>query len=166
MCVTRLILNQIMTNKESDFHDHPLVMVNQQRPYTCDGCKTEGIGLRYRCERCNYDLHHQCMFSSPKLKFQGNQYRFLEKPLPGPNCTRANYCIDCRNCDACGKNVKGFVYHCSDTGWDLHPRCAKLDCKISIGDVTFWLEKQGPSTCAWCNKRLLKGLLLKLLFLI
>ncbi|XP_021773905.1 uncharacterized protein LOC110737861 [Chenopodium quinoa] len=136
--------------------EHPLVAVNRQGAYTCDGCKMEGMGLRYRCEGCNYDLHQECMFAPPKLKIQEHKYRFLERPLPGPNCTRVD-CTKCRSCDACGMAVKGFVYHCSKTGWDFHPRCAKLESKISIGDVTFWFEKQGPSSCAWCKRKLLNG---------
>lgn len=136
---------------------HTLERVNYEGLYACDGCRMDGTGPRYRCDRCNYDLHHECMFAPPKITFQGQKCQFLERPLPGANCTRVN-CTKCiRRCDACGMKIKGFMYHCSKSGLDFHPRCAKLESKISVGDVTFWLEKQGPSGCAWCKKKLLGG---------
>lgn len=137
--------------------EHPLEMVNHQESYTCDGCKMEGTGPRYRCERCNYDLHHECMFAPSKLKFQAHTCKFYESPLPAANCTKVN-CTKCiRSCDACGLTIKGFVYHYSEKGWDFHPRCAKLENKIQVGNVTFWLKKQGPCSCAWCKKKLPRG---------
>ncbi|KAK0592559.1 hypothetical protein LWI29_021255 [Acer saccharum] len=38
-------------------------------------------------------------------------FKFLLRP-PGQ---------DERWCDGCGKPMRGFVYHCKEEGWDLHP---------------------------------------------
>lgn len=135
---------------------HPLVMVDGERRYKCDGCKMYGIGKRYTCKRCDFDLHPKCMFPSNTITIQGQECHFHEKPPIGIHCTKAN-CTKCRTCDACGMTIMGFVYHCPNTDWDFHPTCVKLENKISIEDVTFSPQKQGLSNCAWCKRRLLKG---------
>ncbi|XP_021753568.1 uncharacterized protein LOC110718939 [Chenopodium quinoa] len=56
----------------------------------------------------------------------------------------------------------GFVYHCPKTDWDFHPTCVNLETEIKIEDVTFRLEKQGSSSCAWCKRKLVKGAVKKI----
>ncbi|RDX62659.1 hypothetical protein CR513_58985, partial [Mucuna pruriens] len=60
-----------------------------------------------------------------------------------------------RYCDACGKDVMGFVYHCSRTGYDLHPCCLNLKDTISDeeGCVTLELSHKVPSKCLKCKHR-------------
>lgn len=135
--------------------EHPLQKVNYQNEYTCDGCKMKGTRERYRCEKCDFDLHIDCV-TCPNITVQGQNCQFLEKPRLGIHCKKVD-CTECRSCDACGMTIKGFVYHCRTTDWDFHPRCAKLEDQITIDDVMFRLEKQQPSSCAWCNKKRLKG---------
>jgi hypothetical protein len=54
-------------------HEHELELKNYQKPYKCDGCKAHGYGSRYRCELCDFDLHEECMFTSPKLTMSSSR---------------------------------------------------------------------------------------------
>ncbi|QCD89537.1 uncharacterized protein LOC114166311 [Vigna unguiculata] len=118
--------------------------------YKCSGCKEMGFGSSYECENddCNYILHEDCAnaVSNAVHRFlPESKFEFLEKPPGYP-----------RYCDACGKDVVGFVYHCSHTGHDLHPRCLNLKDRISDeeGLVTLELCKMMvPSKCVKCNHR-------------
>ncbi|XP_021773235.1 uncharacterized protein LOC110737163 [Chenopodium quinoa] len=56
----------------------------------------------------------------------------------------------------------GFVYHSYETDRDFHPTCVNLENEIKIEDVTFRLEKQGTSSCAWCKRKLVKGAVKKI----
>ncbi|EYU30503.1 hypothetical protein MIMGU_mgv1a021613mg, partial [Erythranthe guttata] len=40
-----------------------------------------------------------------------------------------------RYCNACAKDVVGFVYHCNSCGFDLHPCCAKLSMVLDDGEM-------------------------------
>lgn len=146
--------------------DHPLEKANCRSSYTCDGCKMEGMGERYQCKVCNLSLHPECMSASPKLTIQGQECQFLESPPPKKcsrgraNCSKSKKvcCTEGRSCDACGMTVKGFVYHCPNTDWDFHPRCAQLKDEIVIEDDTFFLKKQGSTTrCGLCQKKVPRG---------
>ncbi|XP_044460460.1 uncharacterized protein LOC123192056 [Mangifera indica] len=131
--------------------DHELQLKCFEKPYTCDGCKQRGIGSRYRCDLCNFELHEECMFASPTAHhdfFKNSDFKFLYQP-PGQEYFREDY----RYCDACGQTVKGFVYHNEKNGWDLHPCCQKLPCKVPIDGVRFELCKKVLSKCHWCNKK-------------
>ncbi|KAK1550947.1 hypothetical protein Q3G72_027461 [Acer saccharum] len=64
---------------------------------------------------------------------------------------------DERYCDGCGKPVKGFVYHCKEKGWDLHPSCMNLPNKLKVDCVKFKLRDKVLKKCLWCNRRRLEG---------
>ncbi|KAK1571947.1 hypothetical protein Q3G72_025294 [Acer saccharum] len=132
-------------------HQHrELVLKSYKKPYTCDGCKEPGIGSRHRCEDCDYDLHKDCMFYKSTTRhdfFPNSTFKFLLQP-PG---TRE------RCCDGCGKPVRGFVYHCKEKGWDLHPCCMNLPNKLKVDDVKFNLRDKVSKKCFWCNRRRLEG---------
>ncbi|KAK9283318.1 hypothetical protein L1049_011557 [Liquidambar formosana] len=130
--------------------EHELERKNYQKPYTCDGCKQKGFGARYRCELCNYDLHEDCMFPTLTTThefFKGCTFKFIDHP---PREWTTSYC------DACGKEINGFVYHCETKGWDLHPCCHNLKNKLSIDGTKFRLRDEVSSKCIWCNKRRLE----------
>lgn len=131
-------------------HPHPLHLKPPGTPYRCSGCRELGFGSSYCCENswCEYILHEECanvVSSVPHRFFPKSYFEFYEK-APG---NRARYC------DACGKDVKGFVYHCSNTGNDLHPRCLNLKDTISDEDgcVTLKLCQEVPSKCVKCKHR-------------
>ncbi|KAJ0046322.1 hypothetical protein Pint_06302 [Pistacia integerrima] len=135
--------------------DHELELKSYEKPYTCDGCKEPGFGSRYRCELCNFDLHKDCMFASPNTHhdfFRNSTLKFLFQPPENCSCEEGR-----RYCDACGKPIKGFVYHDEKKGWDLHPCCRNLPSKLPVDDVKFDLCDKVLSKCLWCNKKKREG---------
>lgn len=139
--------------------DHELKLKNYKKPYKCDGCKEQGFGPRYRCEceDCDYELHKDCMFNTPTTShdfFPGSTFKFFDKPPKNCNCDKCKI-----SCDACGKEINGFVYHCEEhkNGRDLHPCCRNLKEKMTIGEVKFSLHEKVMSKCIWCKSKTLKG---------
>lgn len=135
--------------------NHELEMKKYLKPYTCDGCKETGFGPRYRCEKCDFDLHQACMFpqmsSSSHEFFLGSTFKFFRTP------PRACHDKCRRMCDACIKPITGFVYHCEKDDLDLHPCCRNLNRSYRIEDVEFNLHKKVRGKCLWCNKKNIKG---------
>lgn len=120
------------------------------KPYTCNGCKELGFGFRYRCEKCDFDLHQLCMFPDTSLFahefFPGSTFEFLTTPTKR------------RQCDACGMNVNGFVYHCKKDDLNLHPCCGNLKEKLHIKldddkdkEMVLNLNKEMRGKCTWCK---------------
>jgi hypothetical protein len=103
-------------------HQHSLQLKPAGAPHTCSGCGELGFGSSYHCENfnCNYILHEECAYPDYSYVFhpffEKSNFEFYNTP-PG---YRARYC------DACGKDVLGYVYHCTSTNIDLHPCCLKL----------------------------------------
>ncbi|KAL9668315.1 hypothetical protein QQ045_002695 [Rhodiola kirilowii] len=50
------------------FHhpQHKLKLETSQAPFRCDGCKEMGLGSRYKCNLCDYDLHLQYVLFHPQ----------------------------------------------------------------------------------------------------
>ncbi|WOK96952.1 hypothetical protein Cni_G05660 [Canna indica] len=135
---------------QDDHHHHPLMLVVDvdQRPYRyrCRGCLEIGCGPRYACveEDCDYVLHQPCANPDRTIAhpfFPRCSFSFFDVPKPR------------RRCDACGGDVKGFVYHCANKGWDLHPCCAKLERQVKEDDVVFDLREREIAKCYSCGKR-------------
>ena len=133
---------------------HGLELKNYMKPYTCNGCKEKGFGPRYRCERCDFNLHQACSYTSLRLSshdyFPGSKFKFLRNP-PKP-CHPE--CII--RCDACRKTVKGYVFHCEEDDIDLHPCCRNLKRSYQIEEVKFKLHRKVRGKCMWCNRKNLK----------
>ncbi|RVX12246.1 hypothetical protein CK203_010573 [Vitis vinifera] len=109
---------------------HKLKPEYTEIPFNCDGCKEAGIGLKHRCQQCEFDLHKSCAVAPPTIThpfYKKCEFQFLHQP-PGAAL---------RICDACGKDVLGFVYHCKRCGFDLHPCCANLPQVLNDGKETF-----------------------------
>ncbi|XP_044507680.1 uncharacterized protein LOC123227097 isoform X1 [Mangifera indica] len=132
--------------------DHKLELKSYKRPYFCSGCKEPGFGSRYRCGQCDYELHKHCMSPPGRTVhhdfFKNSTFTFLFQP---PGNRSGEKCQ--RYCKACGKLVKGFVFHDEKNGWDLHPCCRKLPRKLTVGGVEFALCDKVSSTCLFCNKK-------------
>uniref|UniRef100_A0A0A0KQX2 Phorbol-ester/DAG-type domain-containing protein n=1 Tax=Cucumis sativus TaxID=3659 RepID=A0A0A0KQX2_CUCSA len=133
---------------------HGLELKNYMKPYTCNGCKEKGFGPRYRCERCDFNLHQACSYTSLRLSshdyFPGSKFKFLRNP-PKP-CHPE--CII--RCDACRKTIKGYVFHCEEDDIDLHPCCRNLKRSYQIEEVKFKLHRKVRGKCMWCNRKNLK----------
>ncbi|XP_047326024.1 uncharacterized protein LOC124929667 [Impatiens glandulifera] len=132
--------------------------------FKCDGCKERGFGVRYSCDICNYDLHKECYRPSLIIQnphFPGHNFDFL-RHLPSSSKSQTRFC------DACGKQILGFVYHCKDRGLDLHPCCNNLHLKIRFTDTEVILQadenmhdedggKRKSKACFRCKKTILIG---------
>ncbi|KAH7518227.1 protein VACUOLELESS GAMETOPHYTES [Ziziphus jujuba] len=125
-------------------NNHKLKLEYTEVPFNCDGCKEAGIGLKYKCQLCEFDLHKSCAMAAPSLthKFYNKcVFQLLYRP---PGEIR-------RYCDACRKDVQGFVYHCRRCGFDLHPCCANLPQVLDDGECHLRLCMKLSSSCHRCG---------------
>ncbi|XP_028763042.1 uncharacterized protein LOC114721383 [Neltuma alba] len=140
------------------WHDHPVRLERDEaNPFECSGCKELGSGPRYQCEMdCPFVLHEDCFKARPKdpsrtHPLMGNcRFQFLWEPPGGP---------ESRLCDACGRDVKGFVYHDQYRHkLDLHPCCMNLKSTMSdpSKSLTLILNDKMPSKCVKCKEKNLK----------
>ncbi|KAK8508572.1 hypothetical protein V6N13_130654 [Hibiscus sabdariffa] len=127
------------------FHPHhKLKLEYTEIPFDCDGCKEAGIGLKYSCRHCDFDLHKACAKPSPAIThpfYKNCEFQFFYKP-PGEHM---------RICDACRKDVLGFVYHCRRCDFDLHPCCANLPQVLDDGEHNLYLSLKISSSCHHCG---------------
>ncbi|KAJ8763538.1 hypothetical protein K2173_002421 [Erythroxylum novogranatense] len=125
---------------------HTLKFDDSEFPFKCDGCKEVGIGSRYRCSICNFDLHMHCAVPCSSINhpfYTKCSLKFLSKP-PGDSP---------RFCNACERYVTGFVYHCRDCEFDLHPCCAKLPMVLDDGEVKLYLNRKESASCLKCGRK-------------
>uniref|UniRef100_A0A0D9X7P6 DC1 domain-containing protein n=1 Tax=Leersia perrieri TaxID=77586 RepID=A0A0D9X7P6_9ORYZ len=142
------------------FHrEHDLTLVasaagGKAEWYRCDGCKERGstTSERYTCETCDFDLHIACALAQDVMPdhqlFNGRSFHLLHELPPPERGFR-------RVCDACGDEVRGFVYHCFDGDLDIHPCCAQLPDHVALHGIKFQLcggdSGNVPSGCAFCT---------------
>uniref|UniRef100_A0A0E0LUR2 DC1 domain-containing protein n=1 Tax=Oryza punctata TaxID=4537 RepID=A0A0E0LUR2_ORYPU len=142
-------------------HKLNLITADDAGRFVCDGCKELGGAgcARYACEEagCDFDLHAPCALAPDVLPpehtmFKGDAaFVLLHEPPPTTDDG------DLRVCDACGDEVRGFVYHCFDRDLDLHPCCAHLPGRVALGGVAFELSSGGggggsaPRRCLYCR---------------
>ncbi|KAK9287405.1 hypothetical protein L1049_015825 [Liquidambar formosana] len=97
--------------------------------------KLEYTKVPFKCDGCKeigIGSHYRCSF------------QFLSRP-PGDKP---------RYCNACEREVTGFVYHCKACGFDLHPCCAKLPTEHDGGgEVKLYLYKKVSAPCDKCGKK-------------
>ncbi|XP_010489188.1 PREDICTED: uncharacterized protein LOC104766915 [Camelina sativa] len=130
---------------------HNLKFDYTEKPFKCDGCNEVGIGSRYRCSRddhgsCDFDLHAHCALPSASIThpfYKKCTFQFLAQP-PGN---------ERRYCNACEKDVSGFVYHCKACGFDLHPCCAMLPMVLDDGETKLFLYRKVSSSCHRCGRK-------------
>jgi hypothetical protein len=141
--------NRTMKYTEISHFSHPkhkLRFEHNEFPFKCDGCKEIGIGSRYKCSICDYDLHTHCAIPSTTLFhpfYTKCTFQFMQIP-PGNTP---------RYCNACEKDVNGFVYHCKSCGFDLHPCCAKLPMVLNDGEMKLYLYRKVSSPCHRCGRK-------------
>ncbi|XP_077228202.1 uncharacterized protein LOC143861156 [Tasmannia lanceolata] len=123
---------------------HKLKLEYTETPFFCDGCKEAGIGLKYKCDACEFDLHKACALAPPTIThsfYNKCDFGFYYK-TPGSAM---------RICNACRKDVLGFVYHCTRCGFDLHPCCANLPQTLNDGEHNLYLCLKLSSSCHRCG---------------
>lgn len=95
--------------------------------YTCDGCREEGYGFRYRCRPCDFDMHESCARAPQSTRhFIDTQHDLVFKEKPG---------LAHVECDVCREKIEGFVYECRGCNIDLHPSCARLPHSLRHADA-------------------------------
>ncbi|KAM4104468.1 hypothetical protein ACJW30_06G159800 [Castanea mollissima] len=145
-----------ITEIQHPSHRHRLTLFTSiQTSFQCDGCKERGLESCYKCNErnCTFHLHEYCALASGSGPIT---HQFFN------NCSftfHGEYLADNRNCVACGKRVRGFMYECSSNeALVLHPRCLKLPHSKTTSDheVSVTLREQVSlmrSKCQICNRR-------------
>ncbi|KAJ0987762.1 hypothetical protein J5N97_006118 [Dioscorea zingiberensis] len=128
--------------------EHKLKLEHKETPYTCYGCHEIGFFTRYACnDACNIFLHKDCA-SPPDTTthpfFPDCNFIFLTSGKPDWIC------------DACGGDIKGYVYHCFTCGNDLHPCCAHLPHFNEDAEIKLELKKKVSAKCYFCGKKELR----------
>ncbi|KAK8334208.1 hypothetical protein V6Z11_A10G258700 [Gossypium hirsutum] len=134
-------------------HRHKLELSYSETPYQCDRCKELGFGSSYQCnnKKCNFHLHENCGVAKPIAThsfFKNSNFKFKKKGKRG------------KTCNACGKDVQGFMYKSKETY--LHPCCLKLPSTLNGnfngGSLRLNLEVKASTKCLICqNKEIYKG---------
>ncbi|KAK4796624.1 hypothetical protein SAY86_028950 [Trapa natans] len=126
---------------------HKLRLEYSETPFDCHGCKEAGIGLKYRCQLCKYELHKVCGAAQPTVThpfYRKCAFDFYYRP-PDHNL---------RICDACQGDVSGFVYHCKCCDFDLHPCCVNLQQVLNDGQNNMLYLSAGLSgSCHHCGAK-------------
>ncbi|KAF8025976.1 hypothetical protein BT93_F2724 [Corymbia citriodora subsp. variegata] len=123
---------------------HRLKLEYSEVPFDCHGCKEAGIGLRYKCQLCRYELHKACGSAPPTVThpyYKKCTFNYYYQP-PDRNL---------RVCDACGTDILGFVYHCQCRDLDLHPCCVDLPQVLDDGNNVLYLSKSISGPCLHCG---------------
>ncbi|KAI3757905.1 hypothetical protein L6452_05449 [Arctium lappa] len=98
-------------------HQHLLQKLFMGSQFNCDGCKTTGHGLRYRCAPCDFDLHEQCATSPHRISSHLHPHHLLLVNRPGNS----------HFCDVCKGFTDGLTYTChyQTCEFDVHPLCTQ-----------------------------------------
>nr|XP_016506923.1 PREDICTED: uncharacterized protein LOC107824633 [Nicotiana tabacum] len=102
--------------------EHSLTEYDSNTGYLCDGCKIPGIGKRYRCHGCEFDLHEYCGTCPTILSSFMHPYHSLKLVVRKPQGNRQ---FD-RICNVCCDSVEGLFYRCEICEFDVHPLCTQL----------------------------------------
>ncbi|KAG8374886.1 hypothetical protein BUALT_Bualt10G0042100 [Buddleja alternifolia] len=145
--------NMSIVRRTHDCYEH-YELKSYEKLFSCDGCKMKGFGQRYICNLCGHELHQECRFPKTETTheyFGCSIFTFREKPFTRTDRNNKKEYSKC--CDACGKDICGFSYHCEADNLDLHPCCCKLQEKLLIDDTMFDRRANVSSKCMWCKKR-------------
>ncbi|CAM0943320.1 unnamed protein product [Alopecurus aequalis] len=132
-------------------HHHGLKLVATDKMFQCDGCRQIGDDLRYRCDKCDFDLHLCCAqapASTEHSLFEGCALTFFSS-RPATATARAGVIPFC---DVCGDPVRGFLYHNGEHDLDLHPFCATLPKRMVADEGRVLdLQKSTGHNCGFCG---------------
>ncbi|XVE76789.1 hypothetical protein DITRI_Ditri13aG0008700 [Diplodiscus trichospermus] len=125
-------------------HSHPLTKVPVNAEFLCNGCRTLGSGIRYRCEHCNFDLHDHC--ATCPLEFSSFMHHHGLKLVHEPQANRV--------CDLCNDPVEGLFYRCNLCNFNVHPLCTNLPeyvRHVLDRHHDLRLQRLVPGWCMVCN---------------
>ncbi|RVW48406.1 hypothetical protein CK203_069577 [Vitis vinifera] len=121
---------------------HKLKPEYTEIPFNCDGCKEAGIGLKHRCQQCEFDLHKSCAVAPPTITHPFYKKWFVY------HCKRCGFdlhpccanlpqvlndgernlylCLKLSNsCYCCGGKGPGWSYRSKCKTYNLHVSCVK-----------------------------------------
>ncbi|CAH1445348.1 unnamed protein product [Lactuca virosa] len=104
-------------------HQHPVHKLFMAFEFTCDGCKTRGYGVRYRCSACNFDLHEHCA-TAP--------YRLQSHVHPHHQIVLVNRPGTSHFCDVCKGFTDGLSYTCQTCEFDVHTLCTQIPVATGV----------------------------------
>ncbi|XP_057506739.1 protein VACUOLELESS GAMETOPHYTES-like [Actinidia eriantha] len=109
-------------------HKHPLIFSGEKNgdgeEILCNGCCQKISGASYSCKNCSFFLHKLCA----ELPVEMKHLMHPEHPLSLSSLPYYFYCS--KPCNACGKYLKAFTYHCSLCDFDLDLVCASRALSI------------------------------------
>ncbi|XP_010675468.2 protein VACUOLELESS GAMETOPHYTES [Beta vulgaris subsp. vulgaris] len=131
---------------------HPLKKISEEKEFKCDGCERLGIGQRYQCQECSFNLHTHCGHCPADLtSFMHPKHRLH---LALVQRARATFSND-HTCEVCGESVGGLFYQCKRCQIYVHPLCSQLPQYVHyVADVGHSLELQHQeqsSSCTVCG---------------
>jgi hypothetical protein len=132
--------------------EHPLVLHDLTgNRFRCKGCGCRGVGSRYRCAACDFDLHELCATCPPTapIAFHG-QHPLTFELDPDVSLNDSEY----RFCDLCGTSIQGMHYSCRPCGFDVHPVCSQLPVAAVSPlhpEHLVMLTVAAPTACTRCG---------------
>ncbi|KAK7848168.1 hypothetical protein CFP56_005536 [Quercus suber] len=136
-------------------HRHQLKLMRIETCYQCDGCKEQGLGSFYQCNkrRCGFHLHEECALASGSGSITHPFFKNCHFIFHDEESQSDTILV----CVACGKNVQGFMYKSSgNKAHILHPCCLKLPHnRANDQGVNVNLREKLPmmSKCLICQSR-------------
>ncbi|KAF8032677.1 hypothetical protein BT93_D1561 [Corymbia citriodora subsp. variegata] len=134
-------------------HDHALTLcpLTQQSKKNCKGCGQQISGPAYCCKECDQLALHKSCAQWP---------RQTEHPFHPSHSltlfTESPYTSGQVLCDACGKPIGGFMYHCNKCSFDLDLVCVSLTPSLKHEKhdhlLTFFEEINNQVQCNSCGK--------------
>lgn len=114
-----------------------------------------GIGHRYQCRECGFNLHLHCGHCPTDLSsFMHPQHRLQLTLVQRSRATFSNE----RACEVCGQTIGGLFYKCKRCQVYIHPLCSQLPqyvCYIDDAEHNLELQKpeQANGCCAVCGEQ-------------
>ncbi|KAK9674144.1 hypothetical protein RND81_12G214000 [Saponaria officinalis] len=127
---------------------HPLKQVYKNSKFDCKACKCKGRGFRYRCEKCDFNIHPICGTGHESIST-------FTHPQHTVQLVQQSIFSD-HKCDLCCKTVRGTVYRCKGCHFYLHPICSQVP-EFLYGHVMhpphpIRLRLMESKKCDVCNK--------------
>uniref|UniRef100_A0A803LVI2 Phorbol-ester/DAG-type domain-containing protein n=1 Tax=Chenopodium quinoa TaxID=63459 RepID=A0A803LVI2_CHEQI len=121
---------EMATLKHFTHRCHPLKEFSEDNEFKCDGCEMLGIGQRYQCRECSFNLHMHCGHCPADLcSFMHPKHRLH---LTLVQRSRASFSIK-HACEVCGKGVRGLFYHYVEHSLELQHREQSNSCTVCGG---------------------------------
>ncbi|XP_054789565.1 uncharacterized protein LOC129295113 [Prosopis cineraria] len=138
---------------------HPIILKSEGAPFQCSGC--EELGLAQGTSAAKLIVPSSFTTTVPQLAHRPPK----NPPVHGEPTVRLPLGTAGRTeppiCDACGQDVRGFLYHdqCSKHKFDLHPCCMNLKRTMSdpSGTVELNRKDKAPPKCVKCKRKYLNN---------